>query len=187
MNIETMTLDDLAEIIEQYPWYGIARKELCLKMSEIGGTDWGIDQYVDCALYVRSRSIISDLIRSASKQDYYDKNLEALLKSYIANVNAEKAKEQAKPEVRVVGGDFFTKEQYEKVKLTEDNFLYSKELKNKPVINENEGVYTETLAEIYVEQGYYQEAEEIYSKLILLYPEKSAYFASLIEKIKKEI
>ena len=43
---------------------------------------------------------------------------------------------------------------------------------------------TETLAEIYAEQGYPEEARRIYSKLILFYPEKSAYFASLIEKLK---
>ena len=44
-------------------------------------------------------------------------------------------------------------------------------------------LFTETLAQIYVEQGYYQHAREIYSKLILAYPEKNAYFAALIQKL----
>ena len=43
---------------------------------------------------------------------------------------------------------------------------------------------TETLAFIYAQQGYYQQAIEIYSKLCLLYPEKSAYFATLVKEVK---
>ena len=44
-------------------------------------------------------------------------------------------------------------------------------------------IFTETLAQIYAEQGYYEQAKDIYSKLILAYPEKNAYFAALIQKL----
>ena len=45
---------------------------------------------------------------------------------------------------------------------------------------------TETLARIYEKQGKKDKALEIYNILLLKFPEKSAYFAGLIEKIEKE-
>ncbi len=44
---------------------------------------------------------------------------------------------------------------------------------------------TETLAQIYIQQTYYDKAIEAYRKLSLKYPKKNTYFASQIEKIKK--
>ena len=51
--------------------------------------------------------------------------------------------------------------------------------------NEAEFV-SEQLAEIYAQQGLFDQAKETYRKLSLLYPKKSIYFAELIEKLDKE-
>ena len=50
-------------------------------------------------------------------------------------------------------------------------------------ISEGE-VVTETMAEVWLKQGNKEKAIEIYNKLSLLNPDKSAYFASLAEQLK---
>lgn len=51
---------------------------------------------------------------------------------------------------------------------------------------DNEEIVTETLASVYAAQGNIAKATATYEKLSLLHPEKSTYFAALIEKIAKD-
>lgn len=54
-------------------------------------------------------------------------------------------------------------------------------------IVDEENIVSETLAQIYFDQGKYEKAINIFRKLSLIYPEKSSYFARLIEKAKAEL
>jgi len=53
-------------------------------------------------------------------------------------------------------------------------------------VSASDEIVTETLAKLYMEQGYYKNAKKAYKKLSLKYPEKSSFFAAQIKDIKKK-
>ena len=52
-------------------------------------------------------------------------------------------------------------------------------------VEEDDDMISEELAEIYRTQGLTERAKAIYTKLSLLYPEKSVYFAEIIDRINE--
>ena len=67
---------------------------------------------------------------------------------------------------------------------TEKKNFYSAANAAKNSLKDNNEMNTETLAEIYVKQGNYPKAIEIYEQLMLSNPEKKLFFASRIKYIK---
>ncbi len=190
IDIKKLTLGELAGVVNLYPWFGGARKELCERMSVMGGSGWGGEQYADAAMYVGARGKLSDIMRSSRDVDWKDSDVERLLKSYIKEEKAPVAVSGERRRAYAGVGDYFSQDEYEQVRRGDDNVFSSyasglRKEKASPedISNAEIEIVTETLAEIYLDQGYPEQAKRIYSKLILAYPEKSVYFASLIEKI----
>ena len=189
IDIKKLTLDELTGVVNLYPWFGGARKELCERMSRIDG--WGEAQYADAAMYIGARGKLSDVMRSARKEDWEDADVEKLLKSYIVEKKESYMAEASSGKRKVYAGvgDYFSQEDYDQVRRADDNVFSryaAKAKQGKAGTSDSEpefDLYTETLARIYLEQGYPEQAKSIYSKLILAYPEKNAYFAALIQKI----
>jgi hypothetical protein len=190
IDLGALTMDELAGVVHLYPWFASARKELCSRMSRLGGDDWGVEQYAEEALYIGDRRKVADLIRAGRKARYADKDVERILRSWIAPA-PEKAGEKER-DVHVVGGDYFSEAEYKDAGRADDNIFtrFAVKIKSDGAKDEKTGsdiaerYATETLAEIFAEQGCYEEARRIYSRLILDNPEKSAYFAALIDKLK---
>lgn len=203
IDLKKLSLDELAGVINLYPWFGSARKELCARMAAIGGNDWGEEQFSDAAMYLPYRRMVADVMRASSKADCSDKDVDSVIKMYIAanpggdaavaESSHEQPESQVQRQVRVIGGDYFSQKDYDAVRSESDGVFSRFAAKAKQEMSpaelrehENMDFCTETLAQIYQEQGYYGHARRIYEKLILAYPEKNAYFAALIEKLKTE-
>lgn len=183
IDIKKLNLDELNGVVSLYPWFSLARVELCERMSRMGEGAWEEERYAEQALYVCSRRIVRDLW------------LKSLDKAGKPRVETSEPVRRSGKQIFVVGGDYFTPEQYEGVRLEEDNIFSSftgkgseSSAKGTMAHKEEDSVdfCTEPLAQIYLDQGYKDKAKEIYSKLSLRNPEKSVYFAALIEKIDSE-
>ena len=198
IDLKKLSLDELAGVINLYPWFGSARKELCRRMLDVGGDEWGKEQFADAAMYLPFRKMVSDMMHMSRKEDYADKDISAVIRHYVS----EPASSGSRPaeggvsstrQVRVVGGDYFSQQEYDRVRTEEDktfsrfSFRGGRDMPSEEHVRQEDMDFcTETLAQIYAEQGYYAHAIHIYEKLILAYPEKNTYFAALIEKLKTE-
>ena len=191
MDISTLSLDELIGVVSLYPWFGSARMELCRRMNSMG-EEVTEAQYADTAMYIVSRGNLSRIKREVSVQDWSDADIENLLKRYISQGTGVNTEPEQERKIYVVGGDYFSQNDYERVRRSGDSVFSryaAKAIQEKTAVHSEDagesGFYTETLAQIYADQGYYDQAKEIYSKLILAYPEKNTYFAALIEKLEE--
>lgn len=110
--------------------------------------------------------------------------------SYLLETEGDGSQDEAQEQPEMKGqsliDDFINKEGG-KLQLKEE-IEYTPQL---PSANDEkdmeDGLFTETLAQIYIKQGRYSKALEIIQRLYLDYPKKNAYFADQIRFLKKLI
>lgn len=209
-SLEGYQITDLEKLLETCPWFPIARKELFLKMSAMG-EEYRKEALRRTVLYLypdysifREGYILSSAAVSAEpepdEQQVYELDFSERERFQEPDddpieIQHEDGTPEAYPsvphrEIYVVGGDYFMPEELKNVQNQDISLLsVSHETPSAGDGSEftDETYYTETLARIYADQELYDRANEVYEKLILLYPEKSAYFAALKNDIKKHL
>ena len=81
------------------------------------------EQYAEEALYIGDRRQVAALLRAGKKARYADKDVERILRSYIAPAPEAEAAGKPGREVHVVGGDYFSQAQYKGVGRADDNIF----------------------------------------------------------------
>ena len=190
VDLDAISLEELSALVTRYPWFGAARKALCCRTG----------QYAKAALYVFDRSILASLAAKAGEspapvpefvQPPMEQKVVVLGGDYFsqdAYDSVRAAQEEGKilrsaQDDRKAAQDDRKAAQEDRKGAQDDRKAAQEERKKDRSIELDDVFYTEPLAEIYATQGYLEQAKNIYSKLMLRYPEKSAYFATLIEKL----
>lgn len=177
-----MTGSELSAIADSYPWFSACRAALCRKIAAESGFDAADGLYRDSLAYFPDSAFVAASLRSAVVRDYTDAGLSTPVRKII----------NEKPREVYDGMDFFSRGDYESVRKDEDSSFgkiavvdYSAPAPEvRQSGDEKFDLVSETLAQIFLDQGYPERAIEIYEILRLQSPEKNAYFAGLIEKLK---
>lgn len=193
-NIKSLGIVELEGIVAAYPWYSGARHELLYKLAEMGEECFN-HKLRDYAAYVQNMNCVVERGNNIIR-DKREESLEEVLDLEILGSGFNSA-----PQIHVIGGDYFSSKDFaeleEETKKIEKVAKFEPKESDKPITEyvplqqqmseedfNSPEFYTETLAQIFTEQGHYERAIDVYAKLILLYPEKSAYFAGLANEVK---
>jgi len=158
--IDTRAGEELRELVNRHPWFTLGRYMLTRSTRDQDHESYARYMESLCAkLFINPYPLL--LLDDAYLPDPEYHHLfdgYEMIDEFMAN-----------PNVKITAG--------------EDSQYYSQEDISLDSVSEDQELISETLARIYLRQGHVDKAVDIYYKLSLKYPEKSTYFANLIDNI----
>ncbi len=133
-----------------------------------------------------SSGSFTDWLHALKKEDREEENKKEEIKEFESKIITEFKKPKDKKEEEKAIIDKIIESEPGNIRLDPNQRFYEANANAKESLLENEHLVTETLAKIYALQGNISKAIRAYEILSLRFPQKSAYFASLIEGLKKE-
>ena len=86
-DVKSLNIDELTGLVNLYPWFGLARKELCARMAAISGSNWGEEQFADEIFYNPKHEYTKGLMRSIPTVDNDGQKLEPIAGTPIDLLN----------------------------------------------------------------------------------------------------
>ena len=132
------------------------------------------------------KAILAENTTTENEVDLFDEGVPHSFSSWLKHYNGEP--EEASPKNKQVQSqDLIDKFIQEDPRIRPEKTAFYSPTNMARLSVTDEGIVSETLAIIHVEQGNFQEAINTYEKLILKSPKKRSYFAAQIKILKQKI
>ena len=192
--LDDASLQDLKKLVLNYPWLAAARLLLIKKLQEVKDPAWKTE-WQQAHPYFADAEWTTLLMTSSTSDEKKGDKTELLFEPYYTVDYFASQGIQYKPEE--APSDKFGQQLksftdwlkvMKRLPLTElgKSVDPKEERKVEQIAGQSltsEEVVTEAMAEVWIKQGNTTKAKEVYHKLSLLEPSKSAYFASKISEL----